>query len=70
MACHKSLRVRSVAPADEGDAYNLVVTDFSTYFVGENGLLAHDITVQRPTQAAVPGYVKRKANTADVASQR
>jgi hypothetical protein len=66
----QSLRVRSVAPGDEGEAYNLIVADFSTYFVGENGILAHDITVQRPTQASVPGYIKQKVNTADIAFQR
>lgn len=40
------------APAQ---VFNLVVEDFHTYFVGECGLLAHDITYRQPTTALVPG---------------
>jgi hypothetical protein len=51
----KPLLVRSVKPASEGEAYNLIVADFSTYFVGESGVLAHDITPRRATRMVVPG---------------
>jgi hypothetical protein len=50
-------RIRSVAPAAEAETYNLVVADFNTYFVGTSGVLAHDNTPRRPTQAKVPGVV-------------
>jgi len=48
-------RVSAVEPAGEEAAYNLVVADFNTYFVGESGVLVHDNTPRRPTQATVPG---------------
>ena len=38
-------------------AYNLVVADFQTYFVGQGKLLCHDITVRGPTDAIVPGLL-------------
>jgi hypothetical protein len=40
--------------------HNLVVQDFHTFFVGEDGLLVHDITYmdfRQPTQALVPGLL-------------
>ncbi len=55
----KSLTVQSAKPAESGEAYNLIVADFSTYFVGESGMLAHDITPQSPTQAVLPGILKK-----------
>jgi hypothetical protein len=36
-------------------AYNLVVADFSTYFVGNAGILVHDNSLAPPTTALVPG---------------
>lgn len=50
-----SSRVRSIAPAIDAESYNLVVADYNTYFVGEAGILVHDNTPRRPTQAIVPG---------------
>ena len=47
--------VRAIEPAPEAEAYNLVVADFNTYFVGESGRLVHDNTPRRPTLAIVPG---------------
>jgi hypothetical protein len=47
-----------VSPSDaqsEAETYNLVVADFSTYFVGQAMLLSHDNTVRQPTRALVPG---------------
>ena len=44
-------------PAKQDTVYNLVVADFSTYFVGELGALVHDIPFRQPTLAKVPGLV-------------
>ena len=41
----------------EEPAYNLVVDDFNTYFVGQAGLLVHDNEFRKPTRAIVPGLV-------------
>ena len=49
-------RVAAVEPAGEEEAYNLVVADFNTYFVGESGVLVHDNTPRRPTRATLPGW--------------
>jgi hypothetical protein len=51
----RASQVRSIEPAGEAKAYNLVVAEFNTYFVGERGILVHDNTPRRPTPAAVPG---------------
>jgi hypothetical protein len=47
--------ITATAPAEQVETYNLVVADFATYFVGEQGLLVHDSTHRRPTPAVVPG---------------
>ncbi len=36
-------------------AHNLVVADFNTYFVGQQKILVHDVTLRRPTTTVVPG---------------
>ena len=41
----------------EDEAFNLVVSDFGTYFVGECGVLVHDNTYRSPTRAVVPGLI-------------
>jgi len=38
-----------------GMAYNLIVADFSSYFVGDRGLLVHDNTPRAPAAALLPG---------------
>lgn len=48
-------RVRSISSAADAEAYNLVVADYSTYFVGDSGVLVHDNTPRQPSQAIVPG---------------
>jgi hypothetical protein len=53
-----SVRVDKVEPAGEDKAYNLVVDDFNTYFVGQAGLLVHDNEFRKPTRAVVPGLVE------------
>ena len=37
------------------EAYNLVVADFNSYFVGGEQVLVHDNTARRPTGSLVPG---------------
>jgi hypothetical protein len=49
------LHVGSVEPGSEAQTYNLVVADFSTYFVGQSLILSHDNTVRTPTRSLVPG---------------
>jgi intein/homing endonuclease len=53
------VRVAAVEPDGEEEAYNLVVADFNTYFVGDSGILVHDNTPRRPTRAVVPGSTAR-----------
>lgn len=52
---HGPVRVDHVEPGEDAEAYNLVIADFSTYFVGDAGLLVHDNTPRQPTKATVPG---------------
>jgi hypothetical protein len=54
-----STRVNAVQEAGEAEAYNLVVADFNTYFVGEAGVLVHDNTPRQPTRATLPGSTAR-----------
>jgi hypothetical protein len=54
-----SSRVESITPDGEEEAYNLVVADFNTYFVGETGVLVHDNTPRQPTRATIPGVVAK-----------
>jgi hypothetical protein len=44
-------------PPEAGYAYNLIVADFDSYFVGDVGILVHDNTPRRPTAAVVPGLI-------------
>jgi len=50
-----AVRIDKIEPAREDKAYNLVVDDFNSYFVGQQGLLAHDNEFRKPTRAIVPG---------------
>ena len=49
------LPIVSVDSGSEAETYNLVVADFSTYFVGQQQILSHDFTLRRATSAVVPG---------------
>jgi hypothetical protein len=51
------VRVDAIEQADEVEAYNLIVADFNTYFVGKVGVLVHDNSPREPTSAKVPGLV-------------
>lgn len=69
----RSTQLLAAKTDGEAEAYNLVVADFDTYFVGERGLLVHDNMPRRPTQAVVPGFVtslKSAATPMDVASAK
>ena len=54
-----SPRVEAVKADGEEEAYNLVVADYNTYFVGESGVLVHDNTPRRPTRATEPGVAAK-----------
>ena len=54
-ALHGSWPIRQVDELPDAEAYNLVVDDFHTYFVGRLGLLVHDNNFRRPTTAVLPG---------------
>ena len=51
--------VEQIESHGEAEAYNLVVADFNTYFVGECGALAHDNTPRAPTTAIMPGLAAK-----------
>ena len=53
-----AMKVEKVEPVADAQAYNLVVDDFNTYFVGLQGLLVHDNEFRRPTRAIVPGLIE------------
>jgi hypothetical protein len=55
-----SSEIRSGESDGEAEAYNLVVADVDTYFVGNHGLLVHDNTPRSPTQAILPGVIAKK----------
>ncbi len=50
-----SVDLGSVAETEDQPAYNLVVGEFHTYFVGHSRLLVHDNNCPQPTTATVPG---------------
>jgi hypothetical protein len=51
-------RIRALSSAGDAEAYNLVVAEYATYFVGDSGLLVHDNTPRQPTQAVLPGIAR------------
>jgi Pretoxin HINT domain len=59
-----AVRIDKVEPAGQEQAYNLVVDDFNTYFVGNAGLLVHDNEFRKPTRAVVPGLIEDVAASA------
>jgi hypothetical protein len=52
---NEPVRLSAATPAEDDVAYNLIVADFSTYFVGNAGILVHDNSPMRPTAVALPG---------------
>jgi hypothetical protein len=43
--------------AESVETFNLIVADFNTYFVGESGVLVHDITPRRASTGKLPGLI-------------
>jgi hypothetical protein len=60
-----AVRVDKIEQAGEERAYNLVVDDFNTYFVGQQGLLVHDNEFRKPTRAIVPGLIEEQVAVAN-----
>jgi hypothetical protein len=52
---HGSETVLATHPADSAAAYNLIVADFGTYFVGPAAMLVHDNSPRLPSRSPVPG---------------
>jgi hypothetical protein len=52
-----SATVTALAKQPAEPAYNLIVADFGTYFVGDGRILVHDNTPRLPTPVAIPGYI-------------
>jgi hypothetical protein len=53
------LRPDRIETVNNGEiAVSLVVADFATYFVGDEGILVHDNTPRQPTEAVLPGLAK------------
>ncbi len=48
--------VDHIKPGPESEAYNLVVADFSTYFIGRHRILVHDNRPRLVTEARLPGF--------------
>jgi hypothetical protein len=54
-----SSTVGRIEPCDDAEAYNLVVAEFSTYFVGKTGLLVHDNTPRHAGAGKLPGLAAK-----------
>jgi hypothetical protein len=53
-----SVPVEFIEKGPEAEAYNLVVAEFNTYFVGEHRVLVHDNAARSPTKSVLPGLVE------------
>ena len=51
------VRIREVQPSAPEQTYNLVVADFSSYFVGANKIISHDFTPRGGVNVVVPGLL-------------
>ena len=60
--------LRAALKRDFGEAYNLVVSDFDTYFVGQQRLLVHDNLPLEETAVVVPGLRPQADVVAEVES--
>jgi hypothetical protein len=47
--------VESIEKVNQQPAFNLVVDDFHSYYVGRGKYLTHDNTIRKPTDRVVPG---------------
>ena len=50
-------KVQGIRPAGRAEAFNLVVADFNSYFVGDAGVLVHDNTYRKPSRVLTPGLL-------------
>ena len=53
-----SVEVMAIESMPDAAVYNVVVAPTHNYFVGEQALLTHDVTLPRPTNRKVPGLVE------------
>lgn len=51
-----SATIDKIEPGDTVEAYNLVVAETNTYFVGEHRVLVHDNVLRRTSNLPVPGW--------------
>ncbi|HTU24748.1 MAG TPA: polymorphic toxin-type HINT domain-containing protein [Pirellulales bacterium] len=49
------VEIESLRPLEADETHNLIVADFNTYFVGEDRVLTHDITIPQMVTGGVPG---------------
>lgn len=56
---HGAVAIDYIKQGPEAEAYNLVVADFNSYFVGKQRVTVHDNLFRVDTAAALPGYAKR-----------
>jgi hypothetical protein len=54
-----SIKIERLGEKPAQEAYNLVVSDFGTYFVGESQVLVHDNLPLSETAVLVPGLSAR-----------
>jgi hypothetical protein len=54
---HGSVPIDYIQPGPEAEAYNLVVADFDTYFIGKQRVLVHDNRARSVTEVVLPGFV-------------
>ena len=53
--CGGTASLNDAKEATPEPTYNIVVADFSTYFIGEGKILSHDVTLRDPSRTVVPG---------------
>ena len=53
----KTLKIRRIEKAEPVEAFNLMVADFGTYFVGEDRIYVHDNSPLPPTRLEMPGLL-------------
>lgn len=54
-AAEGPIRIESIAESGKAPVYNLVVANYSNYFVGEGKILSHDLTERAENYYLVPG---------------
>ncbi len=54
-----TLVIDGIEKTGEASCHNLVVPDFTTYFVTDEQILVHDIDVRGPTLCTVPGFATK-----------